>query len=39
MARKYFDKGFKLEAVNLVVKHKHPITAVAKELGIHENIL
>ncbi len=39
MARKNFDKDFKLEAVNLVVKQKRPVTAVAKELGIHENTL
>lgn len=39
MARKSFDKDFKLEAVNLVVKQKRPVTAVVKELGIHENTL
>ncbi len=39
MARKNFDKDFKLEAVNLVVNQKRPVTAVAKELGIHENTL
>jgi len=39
MARKSFDKDFKLEAVNLVVNQKRPVTAVAKELGIHENTL
>jgi transposase len=39
MAPKSFDKDFKLEAVNLVVNQKRPVTAVAKELGIHENTL
>ena len=36
MARKNFDKDFKLGALNLVVKQKRPVLAVAKELGIHE---
>ncbi len=39
MARKGFDKNFKLEAVNLVVNQKRPVTAVAKELDVHENTL
>ena len=37
MARKGFDKDFKLEAVNLVVNQKRPVTEVAKELGLYEN--
>ncbi len=36
MARKNFDKDFKLEAANLVVNQKRPVKAVVKELGIHE---
>ncbi|MBW6464126.1 MAG: transposase [Firmicutes bacterium] len=39
MARKSFDKDFKLEAVNMVTIQQRPVTAVAEELGIHENTL
>ncbi len=39
MARKQFDKDFKLEAVNLVMNQKRPVTAGVRELGIHENKL
>ena len=39
MARKSFDKDFKLEAVNMVTSQQRPVTAVARELGIHENTL
>ncbi len=35
MAPKSFDKVFKLEAVNLVVNQKRPVTAVARELAIN----
>jgi transposase len=39
MARKSFDKDFKLEAVNMVTSQQRPVAAVARELGIHENTL
>lgn len=38
MKRKY-DKDFKIETVNLVLKQKRPVAAVAREIGVHENTL
>ena len=37
--KKKFDQDFKLEAVNLVLRDKRPVAAVANELGIHINTL
>ena len=39
MAKKKYDKDFKLEAVNMVTNQQRPVAAVARELGIHENTL
>jgi transposase len=39
MARKKYDKDFKLEAINMVTNQQRPVAAVARELGIHENTL
>jgi transposase len=37
--RRKFDKEFKLEAVRLVVEEGRPVAEVARNLGIHENLL
>ena len=37
--RRQFTKEFKVEAVRLVVEESRPISAVARELGIGENLL
>jgi len=37
--KKKKDRDFKLEAVNLVLKDKRPVAAVANELEIHANTL
>ena len=34
-----FDKEFKLEAVRLVVEEGRSVAEVARNLGIHENLL
>ena len=37
--RRKYDKGFKTEAVRLVIGEGRPVAAVARNLGIHENLL
>lgn len=39
MVWKKFDKDFKIEAVNLLVNQKRPVTALDREFGIYENTL
>jgi transposase len=37
--RRRFDKQFKLDAVRLVQESDRPVAEVARELGIHPNVL
>ncbi len=37
--RRQFDKAFKVEAVRLVTEEGRPVAAVARDLGIGENLL
>ena len=37
--RRQFDKAFKVEAVRLVIEERRPVAAVARDLGIGENLL
>ncbi len=37
--RRQFDKAFKFEAVRLVTEESRPVAAVARDLGIGENLL
>jgi transposase len=37
--RRKFDKDFKLETVRLVVEEGRSVAEVARNLGIHENLL
>lgn len=37
--RRQYDRAFKLEAVRLVREEGRPLAAVARELGINENML
>jgi len=37
--RKKYDREFKLRAVRLVVDRERPITQVARDLGLHPNML
>ena len=38
-SRRKYDREFKLEAVRLVTQGSRPVVEVAKDLGIHENLL
>jgi len=37
--RRQFDRAYKVEAVRLVTEERHPVAAVARDLGIGENLL
>ncbi len=37
--RRQFDRAFKVEAVRLVTEEHRPLAAVARDLGIGENML
>ncbi len=37
--RRQYDRAFKVEAVRLVTEEGHPVAAVARDLGIGENLL
>lgn len=37
--RRQFDRAFKVEAVRLVIEERRPVAAVARDLGIGENLL
>ena len=37
--RKKYTREFKLEAVRLVVEQGHPVTEVARDLGINDSLL
>ena len=37
--RRQFDRAFKVEAVRLVTEECRPVAAVARDLGIGENLL
>ena len=37
--RRQFDRAFKVEAVKLVTAESRPVAAVARDLGIGENLL
>ena len=37
--RRKFDQGFKMEAVRLVTEGGETVASVARDLGIHENLL
>ncbi len=37
--RRQFDRSFKVEAVRLVTEEGRPVAAVARDLGIGENLL
>ncbi len=37
--RRQFDRAFKVEAVRLVTEESRPVAAVARDLGIGENLL
>lgn len=39
MARKSYDKQFKMAAVKLVLEDEMPVSEAAKELSIHYNSL
>ena len=39
VSRRKYDRDFKIEAVRLVVEGGRSIVAVARDLGIHENLL
>ena len=38
-SRRKYDREFKLEAVRLVTDGGRPVVEVARDLGIHENLL
>jgi len=38
-SRRKYDQEFKLEAVRLVTQGGRPVVEVARDLGIHENLL
>lgn len=38
-SRRKYDREFKLEAVRLVTDGGRPVAEVARDLGIHENLL
>jgi transposase len=38
-SRRKYDREFKLEAVRLVMQGGRPVAEVARDLGIHENLL
>ena len=38
-SRRKYDREFKFEAVRLVTDGSHPVSEVARDLGIHENLL
>jgi transposase len=38
-SRRKFDKQFKFDALRLVARGDRPITAIARDLGIHPNLL
>ncbi len=38
-SRRKYDREFKLEAVRLVTQGGRPVVEVARDLGIHENLL
>jgi len=38
-SRRKYDREFKLEAVRLVTQGGRPVVEVARDLGIHENVL
>jgi transposase len=38
-SRRKYDREFKLEAVRLVTQGGRPVSEVARDLGIHENLL
>lgn len=38
-SRRKYDRDFKLEAIRLVTEGGRPVTEVARDLGIHENLL
>jgi len=37
--RRQYDRAFKVEAVRLVTEERRPVAAVARDLGIGENLL
>ena len=37
--RRKFDKQFKLDALRLIERGDRPVTAVARDLGVHPNLL
>ena len=37
--RRQFDRAFKIEAVRLVTEEGRPVAAVARDLGVGENLL
>lgn len=39
MKRKSYSKEFKFQAVTLILKDKHPVRFVSKQLEVHENTL
>ena len=39
MKRRSFSKEFKLEAVRLIIEGGHPISQVARDLGIRDTVL
>ena len=38
-SRRKYDREFKLEAVRLVIQGGRPVVEVARDLGVHENLL
>ena len=38
-SRRKYDQEFKLEAVRLVTQGGRPVVEVARDLGVHENLL
>jgi len=38
-SRRKYDREFKLEAVRLVTQGGRPVVEVARDLGVHENLL
>jgi transposase len=39
MARRHFDREFKLSAVKLLIESERPLAQVARSLGIHASML
>jgi len=39
MARRHFDRDFKLSAVRLLSESDRPLAQIARSLGIHESML